>query len=219
MSLPRHRQRRLLGPLSLITLVGVAALGASLVQPSAPNDFWLSFLRPGAVEVERYASLDRIVRSSDAVVVGRIVSVRPGREFGEPGIDMVHYAAATVAVDEVLAGTVIGRGPELILELQMPHGQGASDVSALASRVPASQHVLFLRNKGVEVARAGLAEVIVERETPFYRTVTSAAYLVERQGRVDAPGVTDHDSFLLALEGRDFREVVASIRSCADRGC
>jgi hypothetical protein len=52
-----------------------------------------------------------MARASDAVVVGRITSVDPGRVFGElipelpdPEDGLVRYASMRIAVDEIVAG-------------------------------------------------------------------------------------------------------------------
>lgn len=100
----------------------------------------------------------------------------------------------------------------------MPHRQGADEVRALGARLPEARHVFFVRNKGLEVARVGLAGLMA-RERLFYRTVTSDSYLIEEEGLVDAPGVTDADSLLLELQGMQFDDVVTMIGQCAVTAC
>jgi hypothetical protein len=74
------------------------------------GEFWGRLYFRGS-EVEDYTSLAEMARASDAVVVGRITSVDPGRVFGElipelpdPEDGLVRYASMRIAVDEIVAG-------------------------------------------------------------------------------------------------------------------
>jgi hypothetical protein len=74
------------------------------------GEFWGRLYVRGS-EVEDYTSLAEMARASDAVVVGRITSVDPGRVFGElipelpdPEDGLVRYASMRIAVDEIVAG-------------------------------------------------------------------------------------------------------------------
>ena len=60
-------------------------------------------------EVERAGSLEELTASADAVIVGRIVEVGPGRVFGGRSGRPLHYGAATLEVTSVLSGHGIAR--------------------------------------------------------------------------------------------------------------
>ncbi len=51
-----------------------------------------------------FSSLADLVRGSDAVVVGTIVSVRPGRAVGDPRDGAVQFFDVVVQIEERLAG-------------------------------------------------------------------------------------------------------------------
>ena len=62
-----------------------------------------SVVQAEAEEVEQYGSLDVMTLAADAVVLGQVLSVEPGRVLSGCG-----YVAATVKVEALLAGTLRG---------------------------------------------------------------------------------------------------------------
>lgn len=171
-------------------------------------------LRPGltawsgavvdANEVERYASLGELTTAADAVVRGRIVAVVPGRVFGDPGGESLHYASATVRVDELLSGSLPGEHARH-LTLEIPLFDGPQTIVRLQSG-PSLESIFFLRNKGVSAAPAD------ERaeESAYYRLATFRAVIVNEGGR--AATLPGEEDFLSALNDLRFEDVVTRIR-------
>jgi hypothetical protein len=152
-----------------------------------------------ATELERYDSLAAMTRGADAVVVGRIVDIAAGRSFGGATGHPLHYAAVTVAVEEVAAGALPGRhGATFTLEV--PLFAGAESLDALRASLPPDESLFFVRNKG-------------GADSDFYRLVIQRAAIVNRDGAAEvAPG---DDDFLDALGGASFEEVLEAVRRAA----
>jgi hypothetical protein len=151
-----------------------------------------------ALELERYATLADMARGSDAVVVGRVAGVAAGRSFGASG-SQLHYAAVTVAVDEVVAGGLPGRHAAR-LTLEVPLYGGPEAIDALRSSLPAGESLFFLRNKGAA-------------EADYYRLVVMRGVIVNRDGAAEVlPGDAD---FLSALDRTPFDALVEEVRAAA----
>jgi hypothetical protein len=150
---------------------------------------WSGTLEP--TEVEDPASLSELVRSADAVVRGEVVSVAPGRVFGEPGGDALHYAAATLRVDDLIAGGLSSRP----VTLEIPLFDGPESIDDLPVW---GEGVFFLRAKA---------------DGDFHRLVTFDSLVVNDGG----VALTDSDAPLLSgLAGAPFDDVVDLIRQ---EGC
>jgi hypothetical protein len=164
---------------------------------------WLGRLQ--ATQVEAPATLDELVRTSDAVVRGQVIDVRLGRAFGPAG-DRLYYAAATLRVDELLAGAVDG-GTGATLTLEIPLFGGPDSITA----VPAwGEAIFFLRNKGTSATDAGESAHRVRAERDYWRLVTFDSLVAA----ADGVAVADAESALLApLDGRPFVDVVADVRA------
>ncbi|MEO7294928.1 MAG: hypothetical protein ABIZ57_02195 [Candidatus Limnocylindria bacterium] len=144
-----------------------------------------------ATEVEDPASLRELTRSSDAVVRGEIISIVPGRVFGDPDGDHLHYASVTLRVDDLLAGSLAPPN-EALLTLEIPLFDGPASIATLPAW---GESIFFLRNK-------------VDPE--FYRLLSFDGLVVN----VDGVALTASDAPLLAdLSGTPFDEVVETIRN------
>ena len=127
-----------------------------------------SLVRAEIEEVERYDSLRGITLEADAVVLGRVRSVEPGRIFSGCG-----YAAATVDVEALLAGDLpAGSQDHLTLE----YFGFCSSLPELGEEIPRGRAVFFLRNKGEETrhVQPDATEQEIESESMFWRTVIHA---------------------------------------------
>ncbi len=155
-------------------------------------------------EVESPSSLGELVTTADAVVRGRIVAVTPGRAYGPRGHRLT-YAAATVQVDELLAGGLPGSTGALTLEIPLFDGLASID------ELPAwGDAVFFLRNKGTSARTAGLSPARQRAESAFYRLVTFSSLVAEEGGVAR----TDPESRVLsALDGVDIDSVLERIRA------
>jgi hypothetical protein len=156
--------------------------------------------RLDALEVDSANSLAELVTTSDAVVRARVVAVSPGRTF-----DGLHYATASLAVEEVLAGHA---GSSLALEIPLFDGPESID------HLPAwGESVFFLRNKGESARMAGLSAQRQRDEIRFYRLMSFDALVVNADGRA----LADVESSALAdLSGLDFEAAVDRIETAVD---
>lgn len=160
---------------------------------------WAELAAMPMVEIESFDSLRSMAVAADAVVLGRIVAVEPGPSFGGATGHPLHYAAATVEVDEPLAGSV---GRTLVLEIPLYGGPATLD--ALSAALPREGSLFFLRAK----APSATGQVV-------YRLVTARGVVVDRDGVAEViPGeVADA---LAALDGEPFADVVRAARSVGD---
>ena len=152
-----------------------------------------------ALELEHYDSLAAMARGADAVVLGRVVAVVPGRSFGAPG-SALQYAAVTIEVGEAVAGVLPARHAAQIT-LEVPLYGGPEAIDALRSSLPAGESLYFLRNKGAA-------------ESDYYRLVVMRGVIVNRHGAAEVlPGDED---LLDALHGTSFDALVAQVRAATD---
>ena len=140
-------------------------------------------------EVEAAGSLEEMAASADAVVVGRIADVAPGRTFGEAR--PLHYGAATIEVSSVLSGRVPGSDAGR-LTLEVPLFDGSDGISQL-ERTEGLEAVFFLRAKSDE---------------GFYRLTNFGAVVANENGRSIT---TDGPAAIRELAGLGFDDVVARI--------
>ena len=148
-----------------------------------------------ALELEQYATLGEMTNGSDAVVVGRVAGVVPGRSFGASG-SALHYAAVTIAVDEVVSGALPDRHAASLI-LEVPLYGGPESIEALRSSLLPDESLLFLRSKGAA-------------DGDLYRLVVMRGVVVNRDGSAEVlPG---DDDFLSALDGTPFDTLVAEVR-------
>jgi hypothetical protein len=161
----------------------------------------------GASQVENPRTLAELVAIADAVVRGRVVAVERGRVFGSSSYAL-HYAAATVRVDEALAGTVAG-APTLTLEI--PLFDGADSLGTLRAQMLGSDRILFLRNKGTSAREAGRSIDEQRAESAYFRLVTFGSEVIDLGGRASVP--PDDGRALSGLSGRAFDDVVATVRA------
>ena len=161
-----------------------------------------------ATQVDDPASLGDLTRSSDAVVRGEIVAVAPGRVFGDPEGDALHYAAATLRVDELVAGSLPdAHTAQLTLEIPLFDGPGS------ISSLPAwGEAVFFLRNKAESARIAGVSAHEVVGEGEFYRLLIFGGLVANDEGRA----LTDPEVPALAdVAGLSFEQAVEVVRRAA----
>ena len=159
-------------------------------------------------EIESYGSLAEITRGADAVVRGQVIAVVRGRVAGVPSVDELHYAEATVRIEEVLAGS-ISPGSEKVL-LEIPLFAGHEYVEVMQAGVPWDESIYFLRNKGESARRAGLGTDIQEAESEYYRLVVMTGFIVNEAGRA---AIAAEARALDTVRGVPFRDVVAMVRN------
>lgn len=180
--------------------------------------FWTTSVSNGTsavFEVEHYQSLSTMVGASDAVVLGRIVSVSEGPLGGDPGNPADSFATqdVIVEVDEVLSGSL----PET--DRQRVRLQSPSITVLQTERLPSSPALFFLRSRELEAERLDLPPEQAEREVGLYRIVSSQGLLADVNGKVYAAAVDRNDGleFPLELEGLSFSTIVEQVEAAADR--
>jgi len=187
------------------------------VTRSDAERFWASLGLEAAGP--RYGSLAELGAASDAVIVGRATGVRFSYEQRDLGAEAggqsretasVYYGEITLAVEDVLAGTllepgavrlsvVIG-GPDMVKDLQelLPSGPGRV-VVFLADPLRMFGDLL---DPAVREAVRG----------QYILTNVDQSVVIEVGGRV-APPPYSLDPFLIALTGRPFDEMVEEVRA------
>ena len=164
-----------------------------------------------AVETERHASLDEMTGSSDAVVRGTIAAVAPGRTFGDPAGAPLQYAAATIRVDEVIAGSLATRESDVTLEIPLFDGPGS--IEEMRESLPGGEGIFFLRNKGASARDAGLSWAAQRADAAYHRLVVFGAVVVDAGGIAD--GGDDELGVLAELDGLPFGEALHRVRAAA----
>ena len=152
----------------------------------------------------RAATLDELVTSADAVVRGRITSVVPGRVFGSNARPL-HYAAATLEVDTILAGA-LPAAHRSRLTLEIPLFDGPASIDDLPVW---GEGAFVLRSKGTSAREAGLGPALIRAESAYYRLLTFTGLVVNDGGRA----VADEESGPLAgLSGMPFASAVRALQ-------
>jgi hypothetical protein len=111
----------------VIAGIAIVASVAAAVGTGRQNldtaGFWASVYLE-ATEAEHYDSLPEMRDAADAVVLGSITAVTPGRTFAFPPDDVVQYVTALVQVDRVLSGEVRkDSSGHVLLEVLLPNPQ------------------------------------------------------------------------------------------------
>jgi hypothetical protein len=154
-----------------------------------------------ALEVEHPSTLAELVASSDAVVVAHVEAVAPGRRF-----DRLAYAAATLRVESVLAGSAPTR-----VTLEVPLFDGDAGLARLAGAGPL-RGIYFLRNKATSAAMAGESAANQAAEARFHRLMRFGSVVLDEAGRA---AVDDELAGLDRLDGRSFQDALATVRTVA----
>jgi len=196
----------------LVFATSVLAGGAASAALTGNGDhersdrFW-SLTHVQAMAAESYDSLTTMALASDAIVVGRIGAVAPGREWkaneaewAEPqpaDALMARFATVTIEIEQVIGtATADASAGTVQLEIFLPHDGLVPELRATA---PRERAVFFLRTKA---------------DAPeFFRLVNDNQGLIrELAGTSHAMGATE-GTFLAEIDGRPFEEMLAQLRS------
>ena len=164
-----------------------------------------------AIELESFASLDEITRSSDAVVRGRIVTVAPGRVFGDRSRAPLHYAAATLRIDSLLAGELRTSDARPVT-LEIPLFDGPASIADLEATF-GGEAIFFLRDKATSARLAGAPAGEAERDAGFYRLLVFGAVVPNQGARAEATDAAP--SALAPLDGLPFADALRAVREVA----
>ena len=202
--LNRYRFRVFPTPAGVRIVRGPAPQVAFLGMPAGPLH---------ALETGEATSLTELIDGSDVVVHARVTALEPGRVFG-PSSRPLHYAAATVEVIELLAGTLPGEHAAL-LALEIPLFDGPESIERLRTATVGSERVLFLRNKGASAAAAGMPAEEQAADAAFYRLTSFAAEIIEVDGSAIVP--EDERGLLDPLAAGSFARALRWVRAAAGR--
>lgn len=165
-----------------------------------------------ALEVERHASLRELTRAADAVVRATVAAVEPGRTFGDPAGMSLHYAAVSLRVGEVLAGSV-GPPDGTHLVLEVPLFDGPEAIGSLEESLIGRDAIYFLRNKGESARAAGLSLAEQREEAAYYRLVVFGSVVGNDAGAAAAG--EDESGALAALRAVSFADALERVREAA----
>lgn len=182
-----------------------AATTTPATSTALGDDFW-SQLEVNAIE-QPYGSLAELVHASDAVVLGRITAVRPGRvvdDGGQPR-ELVYFAAVIVEVERVIAGTFSGDQMTIDFLISRPE-----DVTTLAAKLPPEPTVFFVKDLSAMPSASGAPGELESNLVGHYFLTIQSAVLRDDGGVVRLRPHVFND-FIAPLAGRPFNEVVAEI--------
>lgn len=145
-------------------------------------------------ELEHYASVAEITAAADAVVVGRVIAVEPGRVFGGATGHPMHYAAVTIRVTELIRGTLLD--PRTV-SLEVPLFGGPTSIDRLRASLLEHDGAFFLRDKG----------------DGHHRLAVVNGAVLDDHGRAVIPA--GESDFGAAVDGGAFRDAVSLIRAAA----
>lgn len=189
---------------------GLRLLAGPAEDPSPDGSVMTAAAAGGTLEAtsgQQPTSLGELVDAADAVVLGRVTAVEPGRVF-DPDGDPFHYASATVRVDAVVAGDLPAEHVRSLV-LEVPLFGGADAIDAVRETLLDGERLLFLRNKGQSARDAGMSASAQRADAAFYGLVTFGSEIVERDGLAIVP--PEDGSPLRRLDGRPFEAVVTEL--------
>jgi hypothetical protein len=164
-----------------------------------------------ATGVERPTSVEALVDGSDAVVLGSVVSVEPGRAFGPP-TRQLHYASAVVEVVELVTGQLPAEHRERLV-VEVPLFDGLESIARVRDGLVGTDRILFLSNKGASARAAGLGADAVATDAQYYRLAGFDAELVVDDGVARRHAA--EDSVLDRFDGASLARVLDRLRAAA----
>lgn len=221
--------------LTLMLIASASVSGAKSEDESASIwvasesdiEFWEGAQIEGD-EVEGYQSLEQMVDSSTAVIIGRVDSIGEGRVVGDPATpeDQVEYPALNVQVVQLLAGELpVVEGKHILVETL---GSGVR-----GRQPPKGAVVMFLRYKGELYERHPELDgsAVAEGDKQAYRWVSSDGLYMESRGKAFNPLIEratpdgDSDEIFHAapnaiaedVEQRGIGDLVSRIKQLAGR--
>jgi len=201
----------------LLALVGMLVLVVTVWTNLAgtaqrSSDLFWSLAWVDGVQAEGYRTAEDMYAMTDAVVVGRMTGIKPGRVIGDPaGDNAAFYATVTLEVERVLRSRAgaLPEGGSINLEL-VTFQQPLVDLM-VESFVP-ERGLYFLTSKGLNAARAGESAEVQAAEMPYYRLAVADGVVREIGGRALTRPSLDRSLFADS-NGLPFETVVQDIAS------
>lgn len=203
------------GPLAAALVVTVLLQSGAGFSPEDAGSVWGALYSDVAgVEWELEESLTAMVDSADVVVLATVASARQGRIVGDPdegyywGVSLGYNVSAFLDVEEVLKGRlVMGGRPEVEFFVF-----DAADVEGVIKELPGQRGVFALRNKGENARIRGQSGAVVQRESQYYRLISSQGFFLVEGGKVRTPA-RDEDDWTASQRGRSIEAFVGDVRS------
>lgn len=176
----------------------------------SPDDFW-SLATPGEGSIEAYGSLAEITVASDLVVVGHPIGIVQGRDIvvDEELDEVARYATISLAIDEVVGGTVAPPKAGVVL-VEVFLGADDELYPQYSESLVNETVLLFLRNKAAEAV--ALRAPLREGDELHYRIVSQEGYFRNVDGVVVGPN-NDKLPWLQELSGTEFDVLVERVRA------
>lgn len=192
----------------VVALSAVVAMRAGAAADERSERFW-STVQYAFMEAEWYGDLADMTMSADAVVIGSIVAISPGRVFGDPPDNGAYYAEATLRVEQLIRGRLVTDG-DVRLEIFMAEPEV---IHTLEENLPGDTGVYFLRHKGAEAVALDHPAEVVSAEQPFYRLVSMQGLLRRTSGGTTATMPGQFESFLVEMNGTSFSHTLEDVWS------
>ena len=180
-------------------------------RKTASDRFWDKFGIDG--DMPSPTSLEGVLTSADAVVLGMVVDVRPGlvvgdEDYPDDPLESGYNANLVVEAQDRLSGPVKA-GDLLVVEIFL--GTGHPFTPDLAEGIPEDSSVFVLRDKATFMEQMGNPEEVVEAARGLYWFMPGAVFrdiggIVHVVRGTTRPHITEQD-------GRPFDEFVAVVRA------
>lgn len=214
--LRNHRQVGGMVPIVLAAaaILVLATMGWSNAAGSdrRSSDLFWSLAWIDGVQAEGYTSPADIYGNTDAVVVGHLKSIEPGRVIGDTANDnAAHYVTVTLEIERTLRarpGALPTDGP---LKLELVSFQ-QEVVDKMIDAFRPERGLYFLTSKGLDAARDGEATDVQAIEAAYHRLAVADGVIREIGGLALTRPSPD-ESLFAEVENESFRSVVQDIAS------
>lgn len=176
------------------------------------SDLFWSYAWIDGVQAEGYTSIEDIYSRTDAVVLGRLTSIQPGRVIGDVENDnAAYYVTVTLDLERVLRsrpGAVPASGT---IQLELVTFQKEVVGSMVDSFAP-ERGLFFLTSKGLNAERAGEPKEVQIQEMSYYRLAVADGVLRDIGGQLFTRPSLD-ESLFTRLHTSPFDSAVEEIAS------
>lgn len=178
-----------------------------------PAEFWRQ-VAPGGEALYLYDDLPTMTNGVDAVVVGHVTAVGPGRPTSGDDTDFA-LGEVSFQVDEVIRSALpITEGETLTVQFTMTDKRLLPRYTA---RVPTERVVLFLANLGLHAERFGFDPDDPTLGYGYFTLQSPLGHIRDANGSADVAKGRE-DEWLLDLDGRPFEVVVELVREAVRDG-
>ena len=200
-----------LAAIALVILFAMSWSNALRSERGASDHFW-SLAWVDGVQAEGYESRKEIYELTDAVVLGRLASISPGRVIGDAENDnAAYYVTVTLDIERVLRARPNAVPADGSVRLELVTFQ-EEVVAMMVEAFEPESGLFFLTSKGLDAARAGESVEVQAAEMPYYRLAVADGVLREIGGRAFTRPSPDASLFS-SLQGQSFDSAIEEIES------